>query len=209
MIAIRTANLTKTLTLAQRAARGLFVGVCGMLVVGVAGAVAARSLDTNAAPLVSHASNNVAAAVEILPVALAGEELLVDGGAATAALPGLAVETVRPVVLAASTPSRKVRTITMQVTAYCACTKCCGKNAEGLTASGKSVRYNGGRFVAADTRVLPFGTKVMIPGYNNGRAVEVIDTGSAIKGNKLDVFFASHETAKQWGRRTLTVTVAD
>src|SRR3954469_5747474 len=40
----------------------------------------------------------------------------------------------------------KTRTIRMQVTAYCACKKCCGRSASGLTASGRRVSYNGGAF---------------------------------------------------------------
>src|SRR4051812_39794704 len=80
-------------------------------------------------------------------------------------------------------PSKRYRTIRMEVTAYCPCTKCCGENAEGITASGHTVSYNGGRFVAADTDVLPFKTKLIIPGYH-GAPVEVIDRGGAIKGNK-------------------------
>jgi 3D (Asp-Asp-Asp) domain-containing protein len=100
------------------------------------------------------------------------------------------------------------RAIQMEVTAYCACTKCCGPNAQGVTASGKPVSFNNGRFVAADTSVLPFGTKLLIPGYH-GEPVEVADRGGAIKGNKLDVFFADHQEALRWGRQKLTVTVVD
>jgi 3D (Asp-Asp-Asp) domain-containing protein len=106
-------------------------------------------------------------------------------------------------------PGRTPRTIEMEVTAYCACVRCCGPNAQGLTASGRDVSYNAGRFVAADTRLLPFGTKLSIPGYHDGIAVEVIDRGGAIKGRKLDVYFPSHEEARQWGRQTLQVTVLD
>src|SRR3954468_14916549 len=80
----------------------------------------------------------------------------------------------------------KVRHILMEVTAYCACTKCCGPRAQGLTASGRRISYNGGRFVAADTRVLKFNTRLLIPGYAGGSPVQVIDRGGAIKGNKLD-----------------------
>jgi 3D (Asp-Asp-Asp) domain-containing protein len=93
---------------------------------------------------------------------------------------------------------------TMVVTAYCPCTRCCGPNACGITASGKPVTANGGRFVAAD-RDLPFGTMLIIPGYNNGRPVEVLDRGGAIKGNRLDVFFPTHQEARQWGVRRLKV----
>ena len=100
-----------------------------------------------------------------------------------------------------------VHYIWMEVTAYCPCKVCCGLRAHGVTASGKSVRHNGGRFVAADTDVLPFGTRVSIPGYHDGKPVPVIDTGSAISGHRLDVFFSNHATAEAWGRRMLRVRV--
>jgi 3D (Asp-Asp-Asp) domain-containing protein len=106
------------------------------------------------------------------------------------------------------TPSAPVpHVIWMEVTAYCPCTKCCGPNAHGVTASGRDVSYNGGVFVAADTDQFAFGTKLSIPGYHDGQAVEVIDRGSAIKGDHLDVFFPTHEQALQWGRQRLAVTV--
>jgi 3D (Asp-Asp-Asp) domain-containing protein len=103
-----------------------------------------------------------------------------------------------------------VRQIMMEVTAYCPCTKCCGPKAQGITASGKHVSYNAGRFVAADTKQLPFGTKLLIPGYTTGATpVEVIDRGGAIKGNKLDLFFPTHQQALQWGRQHVMVTVIE
>lgn len=109
--------------------------------------------------------------------------------------------------LASEVKAREARVIMMEVTAYCPCQQCCGPEAQGLTASGKHVSYNEGRFVAADTRVLPFGTQISVPGYNNGEPVEVLDRGGAIKGNRLDVYFPHHETALQWGRRTVPVVV--
>ena len=105
-------------------------------------------------------------------------------------------------------PSKRYRTIRMEVTAYCPCVKCCGENAEGITASGHAVSYNGGRFVAADTDVLPFKTKLIIPGYH-GAPVEVIDRGGAIKGNKLDLYYPTHEEALEWGRQILDVVIVD
>jgi 3D (Asp-Asp-Asp) domain-containing protein len=92
----------------------------------------------------------------------------------------------------------------MVVTAYCPCTECCGPNARGITASGRPVSANGGKFVAAD-RDLPFGTLLLIPGYNDGQPTEVLDRGGAIKGNRLDVYFPTHEEAKHWGVRRLVV----
>ena len=100
-----------------------------------------------------------------------------------------------------------VRTMTMEVTAYCPCKKCCGKNARGVTASGLKVTHNAGLFVAADTALLPFHTKLRIPGYGDGKTVPVLDRGGAIKGNRIDVFFPSHKQALKWGRRVIEVTV--
>jgi 3D (Asp-Asp-Asp) domain-containing protein len=111
--------------------------------------------------------------------------------------------------LSAAASETRPRVVWMEVTAYCACKRCCGAGAKGLTASGKTVSYNRGRFVAADVSVFGFGTRLSIPGYNDGQSVEVIDTGSAIKGHKLDVFFPSHRTALAWGHRWVPVTVAN
>jgi 3D (Asp-Asp-Asp) domain-containing protein len=115
------------------------------------------------------------------------------------------VEPVVPVAIAPAGP--RTRVIRMEVTAYCPCTKCCGPNAQGITASGKPVSHNNGKFVAADTSVLPFGKQLVIPGYADGQRVEVIDRGGAIKGNKLDLYFDSHAEALVWGRQHLDVTV--
>ena len=101
------------------------------------------------------------------------------------------------------------RVVMMEVTAYCPCKKCCGPRAQGITASGKRVNYNGGLFVAADKDVFKFNTMLKIPGYASGRAVPVLDRGGAIKGNKLDVFFPSHTEALKWGRQRIAVTVVD
>lgn len=114
-----------------------------------------------------------------------------------------------PIQLPGLIDLQMARVVIMEVTAYCPCTRCCGPRAQGITASGKTVDYAGGRFVAADTSIFPFGTRFSIPGYHDGAAVEVVDRGGAIKGNKLDVFFPSHETAVLWGRQRLAVTLVD
>lgn len=106
-------------------------------------------------------------------------------------------------------PIAKPRTLRMEVTAYCPCKKCCGKNARGITASGLRISHNAGLFVAADTALLPFHTKLIIPGYAADQAVPVLDRGGAIKGNRIDVFFPTHQQALEWGRRVVEVTVVD
>ena len=95
--------------------------------------------------------------------------------------------------------------IQMRVTAYCPCSKCCGQYSDGVTACGHKIRP-GDTFVAADGRY-SFGTEMLIPGYSNGRAVKVLDRGGAIKGNRLDVFFATHQEALEWGVKYLEVSV--
>ena len=79
------------------------------------------------------------------------------------------------------------------LTAYCACSSCCGSST-GITASGARVQPK--HTIAADTRVLSFGTVV----YINGEDYTVEDTGSAIKGNCIDIYFGSHSEARAFGR---------
>jgi len=95
--------------------------------------------------------------------------------------------------------------IRMRITAYCPCPKCCGQYSDGITACGHEIQP-GDTFVAADGRY-SFGTEMLIPGYSNGRVVKVLDRGGAIKGNRLDVFFYSHEEALEWGVKYLDVKV--
>lgn len=144
------------------------------------------------------------------PRFLADAEAVPRSSQARPAEPGAVEAMIEPVEMipsAASSPPSNARTIRMLVTAYCPCRKCCGKFADGITASGRSVLTNGARFVAADTRILPFHTRISVPGYHDGLAVPVLDRGRRIKGRRLDVFFPSHAEAKAWGARWLDVTV--
>jgi 3D (Asp-Asp-Asp) domain-containing protein len=102
---------------------------------------------------------------------------------------------------------RKARTMEMVVTGYSPDERSCGASADGITASGYSVWTNGMKMVAADTRVLPMKSVISIPGYNGGKPVPVLDRGGAIKGNRLDLLFPTHEQARQWGKKKLTITV--
>jgi 3D (Asp-Asp-Asp) domain-containing protein len=191
--------------------RGAFIVTGLFLTLGAAGAVAAKvSLNDQQDPPLrirfvrQSPLPPTAAAVS---TSNAGE-LLHDDAAAAAAASDKPLVMAAPLVPTSTSLSKTPRVILMEVTAYCPCTKCCGPKARGLTASGKPVSYNGGRFVAADSK-MKFGTKLVIPGYSGGSPVEVLDRGSAIKGNKLDVFFASHDEARKWGRRTIAVTLLD
>ena len=104
-------------------------------------------------------------------------------------------------------PVRAVRTMRMLVTAYCPGACCCGKHDDGRTAAGYSVWTNRGKLVAADTRLLPFGSIISVPGYDSDRVVPVLDVGAKIKGHRLDLLMPTHREAQKWGKKWLTVTV--
>jgi len=104
-------------------------------------------------------------------------------------------------------PIRQVKRMTMKVTAYSPDKRSCGRFADGITASGYSVWTNGMKLVAADTRLLPMGSMVSIPGYHSGNVVPVLDRGGKIKGHRLDVLYPTHEIARGWGVQDLEVIV--
>lgn len=97
------------------------------------------------------------------------------------------------------------QTVQMRVTAYCPCPKCCGEYSDGETACGHKIRP-GDSFAAAD-RKYPFGTEMVIAGYQNTQPVKVLDRGGVIRGNRLDVFFHSHEEALKWGVKYVDVKI--
>ena len=76
-----------------------------------------------------------------------------------------------------------------RVTHYCPCYYCCGSWAGSNTASGTVPTV--GRTIAVDPNVIPLGSQVII----NGHVYTAEDTGSAVKGNVIDVFVSDHATA--------------
>lgn len=96
----------------------------------------------------------------------------------------------------------KPKTIYMgnfKLTAYCSCKKCCGRwspevtGKASFTESGTNPKQ--GRTVAVDKRVIPLGTKILI----DGKEYIAEDTGSAVKGNHIDIYFDSHKEAYRFG----------
>ena len=71
----------------------------------------------------------------------------------------------------------------------------------GKTALGVPV---GKGVVAVDPKLIPLGTKLHVPGYGPGLAADV---GYAIKGRVIDLWFPSTAKARNWGRRTVTITI--
>lgn len=107
-----------------------------------------------------------------------------------------------PASIDAGVVARGPRHRKVHATAYCKCEKCCGKWAKhGKTKSGRVPVA--GRTIAADPSVFPLGTCLRI----GDRHYRVEDTGSKIKGNRIDIFFASHSEAKKFGIQELTATL--
>ncbi|MFD5171302.1 3D domain-containing protein, partial [Bacillus mycoides] len=74
-----------------------------------------------------------------------------------------------------------------------------------LTAMGHGLTKNPNmRIIAVDPKVIPLGSKVWVEGY--GEAIAG-DTGSAIKGNRIDVLMGSKSKAMNWGRQTVKVKI--
>jgi peptidoglycan DL-endopeptidase CwlO len=112
------------------------------------------------------------------------------------ALASAAATAPAPVPVAAAAPvaaaSTGARTVTVTATAY---------SAQGATATGLPAGWG---TVAVDPSVIPLGTRLTIPGYGDGVAA---DTGSAVAGSTIDLWFPTEQQALAWGRRVVVVTL--
>ncbi|MDF2669739.1 MAG: hypothetical protein K0R67_2045 [Paenibacillus sp.] len=100
-------------------------------------------------------------------------------------------------------------TVEVMATGYYAGVESTGKKPGhpqyGITYSGVKVRKGILSTIAADPKVFPLGTILYIPGYGYGI---VADTGSAIKGKKIDLYYESKaQIYKEWGKRKVHVRV--
>jgi 3D (Asp-Asp-Asp) domain-containing protein len=84
------------------------------------------------------------------------------------------------------------RTLTVSSTGY---------SLGGRTSTGMPVGWG---VIAVDPSVIPLGTRVTVPGYGDAVAA---DTGSAVRGATIDLWFPSLAQARAWGRRTVTITL--
>ena len=105
----------------------------------------------------------------------------------------------------------KYTAVEVTATGYFAGKESTGKNPDhptyGITYSGIKVKRDDKALstIAADTKVFPLGTVLFIPGYGYG---VVADTGSAIKGKKIDLYFDTKDQVyKEWGKKTVKVFV--
>lgn len=96
-------------------------------------------------------------------------------------------------------------------TGYTAGIESTGKTEEhpeyGITFSGVKVKRDLYSTIAADLTIYPIGTILYIPDYGYG---VVADKGSAIKGNKIDLFYHTvDDVFAQWGKRELEVYIVE
>jgi len=91
----------------------------------------------------------------------------------------------------------------MIATAYSPDPESTGPWADGVTATGVKAGYG---IAAVDPDVIPLGTRLYIPGYGHALAADV---GGAIKGNRIDLCFDTHQEAVRFGRRTVKVYILD
>ena len=91
-----------------------------------------------------------------------------------------------------------------KLTAYCSCEKCCGEWAinRPKDENGKDIVYGStgtilvaGTSIATDPSVIPYGSQVEI----NGHIYTAHDTGGAIQGNRIDIYFDNHQDALNFG----------
>ena len=96
--------------------------------------------------------------------------------------------------------NQKLQFFSMVATGYCACEQCCDKE-DGITASGKKAQAN---HTVAMPEGFSFGTMVEIDGMG---IYTVEDRGGAIKGNRIDIYFDSHEEALEFGIKDIRIRI--
>ena len=122
---------------------------------------------------------------------LADEQIArIDALASASAVASARAPTAAPAPVAAVPGG--ARTVTMTATAY---------STQGATATGLPAGWG---TVAVDPSVIPLGTRLTIPGYGDGVAA---DTGSAVAGSTIDLWFPTEQQALAWGRRVVVVTL--
>jgi cystine transport system substrate-binding protein len=115
--------------------------------------------------------------------------------AKAASLPASGGGSGNPAPAPAPTPAPTIGSgtqMTVTATGYCL---------RGTTATGIPTGWG---VVAVDPAVIPLGTRMSIPGYGEGVAA---DTGAAVRGATIDLWFPQCSQALAWGRKVVTITL--
>lgn len=62
-----------------------------------------------------------------------------------------------------------------------------------------------GYTIAVDPSVIPYGSRVYIPEFDKVFVAE--DCGSAIKGNRIDIFMENESKCNEWGVKNITIHI--
>lgn len=99
---------------------------------------------------------------------------------------------------------------TYTLTAYCPCEQCCGiyganrptdENGDPIVYTSIGAVARAGTTIAVDPSIIPYGSEVKI----NGHVYIAQDTGGAMRGNRVDIYFTDHQEALNFGRQTAEV----
>jgi 3D (Asp-Asp-Asp) domain-containing protein len=113
----------------------------------------------------------------------------------------VSVGTKGEVVQLASRGEESGQEVYVNSTAYTAsCNGCSGRTATGIDLKANP----NAKVIAVDPSFIPLGTKVYVEGY--GYAVAA-DTGGSVKGQKIDVFFATKAEAYRWGNKQVKIKI--
>ena len=118
--------------------------------------------------------------------------LLITGCAEPTEPEPVIVETEKQITSLEAMPEKEYMGL-FEVTGYCACELCCGPWADGIVYTGGYATE--GKTIAVDPDIIPLGSVVEI----DGRQYIAEDIGGAIKENRIDIFFCSHDDALQYG----------
>jgi cystine transport system substrate-binding protein len=176
--ATRAAEATEAALASERAARTAYIGSL---------ATQRRLTQQQIATVVAQANAARIRSAQLARVAVSAAAPPPESVASAATLQSAA-----PTDAAAVETTAAGRSITVSATGY---------SLSGQTASGVPVGWG---VVAVDPSIIPLGTHMTIPGY--GEAVAA-DTGGAVVGSTIDLWFPSVAQANSWGRRTVTITL--
>lgn len=111
------------------------------------------------------------------------------------------IKLITAAVIIALTMTQAAQAETFTATAYCNCRKCCGKWADGKTASGTTPEQ--GRTIAVDKKVIPLGSTVLVDG------VEYVAEDTGVRGKHIDIYFDSHRDALDFGVKKVEVEILE
>ena len=109
-------------------------------------------------------------------------------------------------------PSTKIERQVKAKTINIKSTRCKSMKVNATAYCGDTITSTGtvpveGTTIAVDPKVIPYGTRVYIPEFNKVFIAE--DCGSAIKGNRIDIFLNDYDRCMEWGIRSITIYILE